>query len=79
MLLSANDCNILVFKTGILSGFIWLTQKFKILDYPVDIYLFKVSNGNTGTICENCLKLKVKTPDRRQRRCSWSKVSYKDL
>ena len=28
----------LVCKTGILSGSIWLTQKFKIFDHPGDVY-----------------------------------------
>ena len=31
--------------------------------YPVGIYLFNVSNGNTRTMCETCLKLSLKTPE----------------
>ena len=31
--------------------------------YPDGIYLFKVANGNTRTICEICLKLTIKTSD----------------
>ena len=31
--------------------------------YPAGIYLFKVNNGNTRTICEICLKLTIKTLD----------------
>ena len=31
----------------------------------VGIYLLKVSNGNTRTRCEICLKLTIKTPERR--------------
>ena len=30
------------------------------------IYLFKVNNGNTKTMCEICSKLTIKTPERRQ-------------
>ena len=30
----------------------------------VDIYLFKVNNKNTRTMCEICSKLKIKTPER---------------
>ena len=38
------------------------------------IYLFKVDNRNTRTICEVCSKLKIKTPERRlstPERCHW--------
>ena len=31
--------------------------------YPDGIYLFKVENGNTRTICEICLKLTIETSD----------------
>ena len=31
----------------------------------VGIYLFKVNNGNTRTICEICLKLTKKNPEPR--------------
>ena len=31
--------------------------------YPDGIYLFKVENGNTKTICEICLKLTIETSD----------------
>ena len=34
------------------------------------IYLLKVNNKNTRTRCETCLKLKIKTPERRQKRRS---------
>ena len=30
---------------------------------PEDIYLFKVDNGNTKTVCEICLKLRRKVPE----------------
>ena len=32
---------------------------------PVGIYMFKVNNRNTGTRCEICSKLPIKTPERR--------------
>ena len=36
--------------------------------YPADIYLFKVKNGNTRTMCEICSKLTIKTAQRRSGR-----------
>ena len=33
------------------------------LDNPASIYLFKVSNRNTRTMCEICSKLTIKTPE----------------
>ena len=30
--------------------------------HPLDIYLFKVNNGHTGTMCEICSKITIKTP-----------------
>ena len=33
---------------------------------PAGIYLFKVNNRNTGTRCEKCSKLTIKTLKRRQ-------------
>ena len=33
---------------------------------PDGIYLFKVSNGNTKAMCEICLKITRKTPERSQ-------------
>ena len=38
--------------------------------YTTGMYLFEVSNGNTRTICEVCLKLTVNTPERLHSRCS---------
>ena len=32
---------------------------------PADIYLFKLNNGNTRTKYKICLKLTIKTPERR--------------
>ena len=36
-----------------------------IADYAVGIYLFKVSNRNTRTVCGICSKLTIKTAERR--------------
>ena len=36
--------------------------------FPAGIYLLKVNNGNTRTICEICSKLTIKTPEQRQSR-----------
>ena len=33
--------------------------------YPVNIYLFKINNRNTRKRCQKCLKLTIKTPERR--------------
>ena len=40
------------------------------LPTPLDIYLLKVNDRNTRTRCEICLKLTIKTPERRQLRSS---------
>ena len=32
---------------------------------PAEIYLFKVSDANIGTLCKICSNLKMKTPERR--------------
>ena len=37
---------------------------------PTGIYLFKVKNRNTRTMCEMCSRLKIKTLERRQYRGS---------
>ena len=34
------------------------------------IYMLKVNNRNTGTTCEICSKLTIKTPKQRHWRCS---------
>ena len=31
---------------------------------PADIYLFKVNNGNTSTMCEICSKITIKATER---------------
>ena len=36
--------------------------------FPAGIDMFKVSNRNTRTRCEICSKLRIKTPQQRQRR-----------
>ena len=33
--------------------------------FPAVNYLFKINNGNFGTVCEICSKLRIKTPERR--------------
>ena len=37
---------------------------------PAGIHLLKVNNRSTRTRCEICSKLTIKTPERRQWRCS---------
>ena len=50
--------------------------------FPADIYLFKVNNENTITMREICLKLVIKTPERRQWRrygvciANFEQISY---
>ena len=41
---------------------LWLSLA---LTTPANIYLFKVNNRNTRERCEICLKLTIKTPERR--------------
>ena len=44
------------------------------------IYLLKVNNKNTRTRCETCSKLKIKTPERRQKcRSSVFIVDFEDI
>ena len=37
---------------------------------PVGIYLLRINNRNTRTMCEICSKLTMKRPELRQWRCS---------
>ena len=46
---------------------------------PAGIYLLKVSNRNTKTRFEICSKLTIKTPERRQWRCSGVFVNFKHV
>ena len=47
---------------------------------PAGIYLFKISNRNTGTMCKICLKLTIKTAERRQwRRSAVFIVNFKQI
>ena len=50
---------------------------------PAGIYLLKVNNRNTGTRCEICSKLTIKTPERRHWRfkpcCSASVVNFEHV
>ena len=41
-------------------------RKLLAVNYPVGIYMFKVNNRNARTKCKICLKLTMKTPERRQ-------------
>ena len=45
-------------------------EKFNVNLYPDGIYMFKVNNRNSRAMCEICLKLKIKTPERHRRRLS---------
>ena len=65
-----------------------LRQYFSVLDkniyqvtsIPVVIYLLKVNNRNTSTRCEICLKLTIKTPERRHwRRSSVFIVNFEHI
>ena len=48
-----------------------LLIKKKYYEYiPISIYLSKVNNKNSRTICKICSKLKMKTPEQRYWRCS---------
>ena len=48
--------------------------------YPANIYLFKVTNRNIRKRCEICLKLTIKTPERRQwRRSGVINVNFKHI
>ena len=38
--------------------------------YPAGIYMLKVNNRNTRTVCEICSKLTLKIPERHHWRCS---------
>ena len=42
-------------------------------------YIFKVNNRNTRTRCEICSKLTIKTPERRQWRCSSVIVNFEHI
>ena len=45
----------------------------------LNIYLFKVNNGNTNKSCEICSKLSIKTPERRTNFTPFSSVSIVDV
>ena len=51
---------------------------FQFAQLPASIYLLKVNSGNWGAKCESCLKLTIKTPDRRHLPRSVLKVNNKD-
>ena len=43
--------------------------------FPVAVYLFNVNNGGTRAMCEICLKLKIKTSERRH----WRFVNFEQV
>ena len=52
----------------------------KLNAFPTDIYLLKINNRNTRTRCEICLKLTIKTPERRKwRRSHVSIVNFEHI
>ena len=53
-----------------------ILTKFEQINYPPDIYMFKVNNKNTRTSCEICSKLTIKTPERRQWRRSGVFINF---
>ena len=65
---SKNSCKLLR-KCQTLSKFFKVNKKYVHFCYPsvfpFIIYLFKVNNRNTRKRCEICLKLRIKTPERR--------------
>ena len=61
----------IVATAGLVSGIFvekYLLTEDNILTNDQGIYLFKISNGKIRTMCEICLKLTIKTPERRQLR-----------
>ena len=42
-----------------------LDNKFASIDFPANIYFFKVNDRNTRKRCKICSKLNIKTPERR--------------
>ena len=51
-------------------GTVVLTSRFLFGYFLADIYLFRVSNGNSGTIFEICSELTIKKAERHQWRHS---------
>ena len=45
--------------------------------FPANIFLFKINNGNTRTICEICSTLTMKTPEQRHRESKQAKCISK--
>ena len=51
----------------LISDLCWISLlSVRLQIYPAGIYLFKINNENTRTMCEICSKLTIKTPERRQ-------------
>ena len=43
-----------------------IIPSLRMINFPADIYLLKVSNRNTRTKCDTCSELTIRTPERRQ-------------
>ena len=50
---------------GIKNDYSLMISFLRAITIPTGNYMFKVDNGNTRTRCEICLKLTIKTPERR--------------
>ena len=59
-------CVILSIIIQNLLNFHILLFQARTLNFPANIYLFKVNNRNTRKRCEICSKLTTKTPEQRQ-------------
>ena len=59
-----------VFYNQDMVGFSYSNFLLILISFSANIYLFKVNNRNTRKMCEICSKLKIKTPERRQRSLS---------
>ena len=80
ILLNLNKFDVLLLRFLVLDGdslkTLWITSNLHMfrkqrlmrlsLHLPANIYLFKVSNRNGRKSCEICLKLTIKTPERRE-------------
>ena len=49
-----------------LGSIIFLLDILHLVHFPAGIYLFKVNNRNSRTMCKICSKLTIKTPERGQ-------------
>ena len=59
---------------------VWLEVLYGVSQNPAGNYMFKVNNRNTRRRCEICLKLTIKTPERRHwRRSGVFIVNFKHI